>query len=154
MNTTKCCMWKTLVKGLNKECGWICARWQKGPVHKCGERKKDLLMCPHNVPWLTMEDFHLWYLIVDPYMTSDVMMKPYQALWNEKAPTPKETETTQKKRKEQGEERTNIQARDNGQRDNTQNYKCKNRGHKREREMKWNELLRRFFIHSFLSFLV
>jgi hypothetical protein len=139
-------------------------------------------MYPHNVPWLIMEDLHLSYFMVDPYMASDVMMKLYRALWNKKAPTQKK-QRRRKKGKEQQEERTNIQPRDNAQRNNTQNCKCTTRGHKRVREREretmlkettpkianaqpgatkewerereqWNELLWRFFIHSFLSFLV
>jgi hypothetical protein len=111
-------------------------------------------MYPHNVPWLIMEDLHLSYFMVDPYMASDVMMKLYRALWNKKAPTQKK-QRRRKKGKEQQEERTNIQPRDNAQRDNTQNCKCTTRGHnKRVRERKqWNELLWRFFVHSFIPFI-
>jgi len=81
-----------------------------------------------------------------------------------KSTYPKETKKMQKKGKQQQEERTNIQPRDDTQRDNTQNCKSSNgpikereREREREREsngMEWNELLWRFFIHSFLSFLV
>ncbi len=109
-------------------------------------------MCPHNVPWLTMEDLHLWDFIVDPYMTLDLMMKPYRALWNKKAPTQKKQRRPKKKRKEQQQERTNIEPRDKAQRDNTQNCNCTTGGHKREREraMKWVVLE---VLHLFIPFI-
>ncbi len=159
MNTTKCCMWKTLVKGPNKECGWIRARWQKGPVQVKVWWKRDLLMCPHNVSpdwlWKTASlIFHCRSL--HDFRCNHETLPSFMKL---KSTYPKETKKT-KKKGNNNKKREPTSNQETTLKETTPKIANPQTGpQKREREresngMEWNELLWRFFIHSFLSFLV
>jgi hypothetical protein len=107
-------------------------------------------MCPHNVPWLTMEDLHLWDFIVDPYMTLDLMMKPYRALWNKKAPTQKKQRRPKKGKNNKKREPTSNQ--ETMPKETTPKIANAQPGATKEREraMEWvaSEVL-----HSFIPFI-